>query len=163
MNRKIYGSANDIAKTIKKIYGGVQERHLDSVTGVIAPGGAGYVTGFIPTIFVNAVEGKINNSKTLKFVQTVRYEDGGIHANTFLLLVAYTDFTYHYLEEYVPRSTITDYGIITDEVLYGGTERIDLTPVYSTPNVAKEITKLYGSVGGDTKLIYQNFGHISYT
>lgn len=164
MTNKIYGGKNDKARAINILYGGVTIRSLDSVTGVIREGGAGIVTGFDPITFVNAVEGKIDNSKTLKYIQTVKYESTyPTHPNTFILIVVYTNNSLITLETYASRETISDYGITTKITNDGGADQIDLTPVYSTTYEARKITKLYGSVNGETKLIHQGFGHLSYT
>lgn len=164
MTNKIYGGKNDKARAINIFYGGVAIRSLDSVTGVIREGGAGIVTGFDPITFVNAVEGKIDNSKTLKYIQTVKYESTyPTHPNTFILIVVYTNNSLITLETYASRETISDYGITTKITNDGGADQIDLTPVYSTTYEARKIAKLYGSVNGETKLIHQGFGHLSYT
>lgn len=164
MVNKFYGSSSSTTTLIHDLYGGIAVRSLDSVTGVIREGGAGIVTGFNPATFVSAVEGKIDNSKTLKDIHVTKYDySHPTHPNTFILLVSYTDNSVLTLEEFVSREVISSYGVTTKITNTGGADNIDLTPVYSTTYEARKITKLYGSVNGETKLIHQGFGHLSYT
>lgn len=143
---EFYGSANSQAQRITKLYGSAEGPILTGVTGTIRAGSPGISAGmqFDSTVFWNKVKNVIDISKTMDYLQQFVGHGGDSHTLTLF----YTDGTSYAFENgaYVYENL---YGITyRGSSDYAGFDYIDLTPTYTTGNVAK--------------LIHQGFGHFPY-
>lgn len=153
---KLYGSVNGATKQITKLYGGVSSRTLDSVTGTIRTPSNGVITGFNATTFVANIPSATGYEadKTLSYVEVYLSGDTG----RITAWLVYTDNTRNQFYSDIEPSVF--YGISVNAFASDDpvTDYLDLTPVYITASLSKEIVKLYGSVNGQTKLIYKSSG-----
>lgn len=153
---RLYGSVNGATKQITKLYGGVSSRTLDSVTGTIRTPSNGIITGFNATTFV----ANIPSSSGYEVDKTLSYVEVGSGGDTGIITIwlNYTDSTRNQVYRGVEPSLV--YGISIDPFASDDpvTDYLDLTPVYTTASLSKEVVKLYGSVNGQTKLIYESSG-----
>lgn len=156
---KFYGSVNSQAKEATTLYGGVIVQTITGVTGVIRPGGAGNITAFDGTTFWSAVSSSLD-SEALSYIG-VSYDSSSDW------------YAYIYFSDGTASQRIIRHGTLADLATYGitaisnpesgGVDYIDLTPIYTpSGSEAAMVNKLYGSVGGQAKLIHQGFGHVSY-
>ena len=79
--------------------------------------------------------------------------------------VWYTDGSFFPLSYQVSREELQERWGITIVTSYpqpDGTDRIDLTPIMGAGYQTGRVAKLYGPVNGQTKLIHQGFGHLTY-
>lgn len=140
----LYGSVNGQTKKIEKLYGSVPTQ-VNTYSG--EPRVAGTAT-FDASIF--------NANPTIKAIQgTISYLQFRDDAGRVYLRAFLTDSTQLTLfdSEGTP-GTFEEYGItqhVLDQVCY-----IDLTATTTTQNLTKLVKKLYGSVNGQTKLIFDN-------
>lgn len=146
----LYGSVNGQSKKIIKLYGSANG--VNGVSGEIRAGGIGNVTAFDGEIFWEKQRTRLN-STAIDYID-VRYAASFL-GNYFFIYVYYTDGT---SEQQIYSTNIganlkTNCGITVTSPYTLGHDYIDITLFYG--NVTKEITKLYGSVNGETKLIYQ--------
>lgn len=132
-----------LAREVKKLYGSVPTQ-VNTYSG--EPRVAGTAT-FDASIF--------NANSTIKGIQgTISYLQFKDDADRVYLYAYLTDTTQIVLldSEGVP-GTFEEYGItqhVLDQVGY-----IDLTATTATQNLTKQIKKLYGSVNGETKVVYE--------
>lgn len=145
---RLYGSVGGQAKQIKKLYASVSQQ-VNMYTGTIRQGSAGDFTAFDGSVFsyhpdILAIQG------------TISYVFGRSDAERggYLRAVLTDTTTISLFDYYETSKTFAEYGITctgeTESVGY-----IDLTATQTTANLSKEVKKLYGSVGGQTKLIYE--------
>lgn len=147
---KIYGSVNDQSKKIIKLYGSVNG--VNGVSGEIRTGGVGNVTAFDGEIFWEKQRTNLN-STAIDYID-IQY------AHSFgwfwIIYVYYSDGTAtQSIGTIYPgeQNKLHDnYGITINDEHTLGHDYIDITLLYG--NVTKEITKLYGSVNGQTKRIF---------
>lgn len=151
---KLYGSVLGLSKEIKKMYGPVTSHDLTAVTGVIRTG-ATQVTAFNGATFVSAAASQLNKLKTVDYLAVVMAKKSNVQHR---LYVHYTDGTSQNFFTAGSLADYTTYGITASE--YTGetsvTDYIDLTPTYTNVSIAKKIVKIYGSVNGSAKLIYED-------
>lgn len=146
----IYGSVNGQTKKVKKLYGSVEREMASSVTGEVRQGYASdHFVSFDGSTFLNNTFA----SPYFKVLQAVYYTS----SDTVDIHIYYSDGTSATRLTGLPYSALADYGITMDSYFAtnGGIVYIDLTPTITTQNVSKEIVKLYGSVNGVTKLVYE--------
>lgn len=139
---KTYGSVNGQTKEIKKLYGSVAQQ-VTVYSG--EPRTQGDAT-FDASVF--------NANPDIKAIQgTISYLQGKHDADRVYLYAYLTDSSEVMLFDDLEGvyGDFADYGItpMTYRVFY-----IDLTATTETQNLTKKIKKLYGSVNGQTKLIY---------
>ena len=153
-NPKLYGPVNGVTKEIAKLYGPVTTTIVTGVSGTIRSGSAGIGAGiqFDGAVFWDKVKNVVDTSKTMDYLQQ-QVSHGG---DSYYLTLFYTDETSYAFENGGDVDTNL-YGITyTGTPQYSGLDYIDLTTTTTTGTVTKEIQKLYGSVNGQTKLVYQS-------
>lgn len=146
---KLYASVNGETKEIIKLYGSVNG--VNGVSGEIRAGGVGNVTAFDGEIFwdkqrmnlnstaVDYIDIRYAHSIGWFWVIDVYYSDGTATQSIGTIVAGEQSKLYD------------DYGITINNSTLGH-DYIDITLLYG--NVTKEITKLYGSVNGQTKRIF---------
>lgn len=150
----LYGSVNGNTKKVIKLYGPVLQTIPTGVTGTIRSGGVGNVTAFDGDTFW-AQASPILNSKALDYLR-VRC-DGGSGTTSYRVDAYFTDGTaYQSVVGWDTSSVIADYGITVLSSGAEGSDYIDLTVVTSQVQATKRIAKLYGSVNGSAKLVYED-------
>lgn len=151
------------SKQISKLYGPVEIMELNGVTGEIRSGGNVLISSFNASEFWTETETYIDTSKTLSYLRAL-YTSTGKSELVFFYL-GYTDGTESAslpgtLSPVSEPTSPHAYGVHLLEwadqrqVSLGNSYYIDLTPTYTTSSQAKQIIKLYGSVGGQTKRIF---------
>lgn len=157
---KLYGSVNSQANGVTTLYGGSTVSILTGVTGTIRSGAVN-ITAFDANVFFTAAEPDIDKSKTVDSLEVYITSKGGVWGGSLKLY--YSDSTSTTLASSsasVPN--FSSYGITVTSTTQITQEYIDLTPVYTTSSLSAMVNKLYGSVGGQAKLIHQGFGHLNY-
>lgn len=159
MARKIYGSVNGETKTIRRLYG--KATGATGVTGTIdsGVGFAGNVTAFDGDTFWEAAREKIylfknNGGEYPSEVAIVCDSLGAGQYIYFVVLVS--PFSGQYIEVFNTTDALAlknDYGITVTNSLVGY-DYVSLS--YTQGPTAIRIRKLYGSVNGQTKLIFQD-------
>lgn len=142
-----------IARPISEFYGPVETAVVTGVTGAVRAGSPGIGAGiqFDGAVFWNKVENVVDANKTMDYLQQ-RVGHGG---DSHYLTLFYTDGTSYAFEN---GGDVYEalYGITyTGTPDYSGFDYIDLTATTALMSLSKRIKKLYGSVNGQTKLIYQ--------
>lgn len=149
----VYGSVNGETKTITKLYGPVSQPVLSGLTGTIRAGGVGNVTAFDGSTFFSAASSAIDQNKTVSYIE-VHYPGFKYVWDAILYYTDNSTTNFSTTAGY-SNTTMANYGItVTQGIPSGGYDYIDLTPIYTTELVTKEITKLYGSVNGLSKRIF---------
>ena len=134
----------NLTKEIKKLYGSVAQQ-VTVYSG--EPRTQGDAT-FDASVF--------NANPDVKAIQgTISYLQARNDADRVYLYAYLTDSSeVVFFDDYIPTyGDFADYGItnlVLDKTVY-----IDLIAITETQNLTKEIKKLYGSVNGQTKLIYE--------
>lgn len=157
IDNRLYGSVNGQTKEIIKLYGPIDQQITTGVTGTIRAGST-QITAFDADVFFAAASPDLDLTKTLSHIQVSMSKKGTVY--THRLQVYYSDSTSYTFFNHSSDGTMADflaYGITaTEPTGAGATGYIDLTPITTTITVAKKITKLYGSVNGQTKLIFSD-------
>lgn len=143
---KFYGSVNDLSELTVKLYGGVET--ITTASGQIRAGGAGNITLFDGTRFVNNTV-PILNSQAIDFLQTVTVAD----PFEVSLIAHFTDGTsaqtIYTATTVSGLYSIAQYGVVMrNENFVSGDDYVDITATYT--GQAHKITKLYGSVNTTT-------------
>ena len=148
---KLYGSVLGLSKEIKKLYGSVPQTVVTSVTGTTRSGGTGNVTAFDADTFWAAASSSLA-STAVSYIKVI--SQGGLGA--YNLDVYYSDgsSTTH-LEHTVSSGVLATYGITAVSPSSVGQDYIDMVVTTEQQDASKKIIKLYGSVNGQTKLIYE--------
>lgn len=152
-----YEAAAYKTKQITKLYGPIAQQITTGVTGTIRAGST-QVTAFDADVFFAAASPDLDLTKTLSYIQVNMVKKGTVYVHD--LRVYYSDGTYYQFFYHSSDGTMADflaYGITaTEPTGTSTTDYIDLTPITTTITVTKKITKLYGSVNGQTKLIFSD-------
>lgn len=137
-----------------KLYGSTNQATITGVTGEIESGGAGNVTAFDADVFWanHATFNSLNVSQL-----NVQLES----SHNWRLILEFSDYPTPQTLASGGPSIVLDYGITLAHTFTIGTDKIDLTTITTTTDVTKEITKLYGSVNGQTKLIRKLYGSVN--
>ena len=139
---KLYGSVLGLSKEIKKLYGGV---HLHYTKYIVT--GFANNQGFNSNTFMN----KYNSTYGLITEQPTRLDLTTVGSTTYVFLRFAND----------SQSLFQWTGTYANQgVVWGFNNGVYSGDAYSTStqvdeDVSKKITKLYGSVNGQTKLIYE--------
>lgn len=152
---KLYGSVSGQSKLVRKLYGSVETAVVTGVTGTVRAGSPGIGAGiaFDGEVFYNYVKNTIDLTKTLDYLLM----HVGRFGETYTLTLYYSDGTFYAFENGSSQIDPGLYGITwTEEPQYTGDDYIDLTATTVLMSLSKEIKKLYGSVNGQTKLVYQS-------
>lgn len=136
-----------LSKKVVKLYGSVM-RPITTVIGVIEPTDvAGNILAFDGDVFWVAAKNTIEASgKTPDYLSI-----DSAHSSYGDLMLHYTDGTVVSLASV----NYARYGLTLSDAPQRGSDYVHLTMSTSTQNVATLIKKLYGSVNGQTKLIYE--------
>ena len=157
----LYGSVNGQSKRIEKIYGPVAG--VVSLDGNIASGGAGNVHGyngetFLKTLRTKAPAQAANIDDIDKIQVYVRMSGSLVIAQLSISVHSSSAGTYTRVENVYDPSTSVASSILREWgfVPYTYASGTDIVNITGTTQgfLSKKITKLYGSVNGQTKLIY---------
>lgn len=157
-NQRFYGSDNGNTKEIYQLYASTHS--LTDLSGAIETGGAGNVSAFNDLTFLNYLQ--TNSSVFSEFLE------GNISLNKLTIEATSTYYTVTLVGDkksltiemnsstQLSRNDLNTLGItaVISSSAVIGTDVITLTPTYSTWHT-RHINKLYGSVNGQTKLIFK--------
>lgn len=148
---KLYASVNGETKEIIKLYGSTSG--VAGVTGEIRSGGAGNIATFDGEVFWEKARIELN-SFNVSYLK-IQYSNGEF-GWVFKMDVSFSDGTTEQtlVDELALQDPLAPYGITVVDNKTSGDDYIDLTTF--TGLVSTEITKLYGSFNGQTKLVFQN-------
>lgn len=145
LDKGLYGSVNGEAKKVEKLYGPAEK--LDSLSSIKVGSGNGYISVFYQNTFLNAF---------LSEYPSFLWKDHGELQSVTIVRGASTRYN---MEITTTIGTLSVPGLRTTDLSNWGItpaassyEYVELTPSYIL--AAKEITKLYGSVNGQTKRIF---------
>lgn len=144
-----------------KLYGSVQTA-VTTVSGDIRSGGEGNITAFDVNTFLSKMESDGRYTDSIEYVKvTPSNQDHG----KYLISIYYVDEAHStvMITPPVVYANMSSYGMTAKppETATYGYDYIDFTYTTTTQSVSKQITKLYGSVNGQTKEIVKLYGSVN--